>query len=373
MKHAKASGSEKVSGLFYVPVEGQSTRKVLRSSENGVFVGVGRACLAPFFLDPGLLINPHVFILGMSGGGKTFLMRSLLLRMHAGPGNELVVIDLTGEYGMAAGLQTDDERNALDPISYVGEDGFRIAYFCLGDLPEKEKVEAAREILGEVSARMRRRPIGQGPMMFVLLDEAWKLLREENSLRIILREGRKYRVGLMMASQMVEDMELPMLSGSGALFIFRMQNRASLDRLARNYGLGREDIETVQNLSVGSCMAIQVRGSGRREVVVLERVAGAGTVRYVGIGSGRMVVEVAEGELFRKVKGLCKDDPSGLLGEISSGMTVELHVLMARLIGLGADRRKVLAAMRELGMEDYEIADAFAAAVGGVSDGRLPG
>lgn len=364
MREAERMGSEAVSGLFYIPEQtGQSSGKAAAAARNGIFIGSELIHSMPLFLDFDLLMNPHLFILGMSGGGKTFLMRSLLLKMHAALGSIMVVIDFTGEYGIASELQTEAERSVLDPISYIGEEGYRVLYFNLRELGEHEKVKAAGGILGEVVRVMRSRPLGSDTRIFVLLDEAWKLLRDNAGLRMIIREGRKYKVGLILASQLVEDMELPMLASSAALFIFRIQNRKSLEKLSRNYGLSERTVATVQNLETGSCLAVQVYKTGMREALVLRRVMGVALKRYVGIAIGEIMVEIDEEELGAVIRRLCEKDPSALIAEISASRAIGLRALIAGLMRFGAERKAILGSMRELGIGDYEISDAFAFAM----------
>jgi len=286
----------------------------------------------------------------------------------------VLVIDFTGEYGEAVSLQSSMEQETMDPLSYIGEEGRRVLYFNLSGLREREKIAAAGNILEETVRIMRMRPLDSEERIFILLDEAWKLLKGNADLAVIIREGRKYRVGLILASQLVEDLELPMLASSAALFIFKVQNKRSLEKLSKNYGLSEDIISSIQNLEVGSCLAIQVRRSGMREAFVIRRVVGTSIRRYLGIMIGDIIIEVDEERLSAVIRRLCERDPSALISEISSNKGIELHFLIRRLMDFGADRRAVLGAMRSLDIEDYEIADAFAFALeenGGGDEGRL--
>jgi hypothetical protein len=236
-------------------------------------------------------------------------------------------------------------------------------------------VDAASNVLQEVVRVMRSRPLDSEERIFVLLDEAWKLLKDNADLKIMIREGRKYRLGLILASQLIEDLELPMLASSASLFIFRVQNKKSLDKLSKNYGFGEKTIATVQNLDVGSCLAIQIYKSGMREALVIRRVLGVSMKKYLGITFGDIMVEIEEDVLTAVIRRLCEKDPSALLAEISEGRRIELQNLIRRLMLFGAERRAILNSMRSLGIEDYEIADAFALAIeemGEADERQLP-
>lgn len=369
-------GSETISKFFYMPeISEQSIGKAINSSQNGIFIGSSLVYSVPFFLDFDALINPHVFILGMSGGGKTFLMKSLLLKIHAALESTVLVVDFTGEYMEALDLQSYNEQHVPDPLSYIGERDYRILYFNLKGLPEGKKIKAAGNILDETVKVMRSRSLDSQERIFILLDEAWKLLKEDRNLETIIREGRKYKVGLILASQLIEDMELPMLASSAALFVFKIQNKRSLEKLSKNYNLGEKMVRSVQNLNVGSCLAIQVNKHGIREAFLIKKVLGVSMKKYLGIMIGDIVIEMEEEELAAVIRRLCIRDPSVLISEIMADRSIELHVLIRRLLLLGADRRATLRAMKDFGMTDYEISDAFAFAIeeiGVENEGRLP-
>ncbi len=354
-----------VSGFFCVPGRGElSAEKAALAGKQGIFIGASALRGMPFFLDFEALMNPHVFILGMSGGGKTFLMRSLMVKMHAMIECCIVVIDFTGEYDVAGKLQPGCEEDGIDSkIKAIGNEGRRVLHFGLHGLREKERVKNSERILDGIVAAMRARPPGSAGKVFVFLDEAWKLLEKSPNLRVILREGRKYGVGLVLASQLVEDIEIEMLANSASLFVFRIQNRKSVERLSRNYGLDEDSISAVQNLAVGNCMVIQVYRSGRREALVLGRVFGSSVKEYVGIAVGEDVMEIEEERLSAIIKKLCREDATGLLSEISAEGSIELGVLIGRLVGLGARRMAVLGTMRRLGIGELEISDAFARSI----------
>ncbi len=354
-----------VSGFFCVPGRGElSAEKATMAGRQGIFIGASALRGMPFFLDFEALMNPHVFILGMSGGGKTFLMRSLMVKMHAMIECRIVVIDFTGEYGMAGKLQPGYEEEGIDSkIRAIGDEGRGVLHFGLRELREKERVRTSERILEGIVATMRERPPGSAKKVFVFLDEAWKLLGKNPNLRVILREGRKYGIGLVLASQLVEDIEIEMLANSASLFVFRVQNRMSVERLSSNYGLDESSISAVQNLAVGSCMVIQVYRSGRREALMLGRVFGASVREYVGIAVGEDVMEIDEERLSAVIKRLCREDATGLLSEISADGSIELGVLIGKLVGLGSGRMAVLGAMRRLGIGEEEISDAFARSI----------
>ena len=74
----------------------QSLPAVEKGAREGVFIGSTR--FLPYFLDFGVLMNPHVFVCGITGSGKTYLMKGLMLKLCAIMGSLVIAIDFTGEY-----------------------------------------------------------------------------------------------------------------------------------------------------------------------------------------------------------------------------------------------------------------------------------
>ena len=149
----------------------------------------------------------------------------------------------------------------------VSEGRRGIVHVDLSGIPsEPNKVRAAEGILAGIAENMRRADGLEGRRVFVMLDEAWKLLRESRALETILREGRKYRHGLIFSSQLVEDVDLALLSNAATLFAFRLQNSQSLERLARNYNLAglrdREDTEPEHRELRGAARPTPLTGGG---------------------------------------------------------------------------------------------------------------
>lgn len=66
--------------------------------ESGVYLGNTKIYGIPFLLNTDKLVNPHVAAVGMSGSGKTFLLKSLISSYVMGLGYNAIVLDWSGEY-----------------------------------------------------------------------------------------------------------------------------------------------------------------------------------------------------------------------------------------------------------------------------------
>ena len=164
--------------------EEPNASEILTSANNGIFIGNSGKMNVPIFLDFGSLFNPHVFIVGMTGSGKTFLMKSLLMRLSFIMGARVIIVDFTGEYQEAASLIGAYFHNGADKAGSIGTS--RSSYFMLKNLKENEKVERASEILKSVATKMRGN-IGKKDNIYILLDESWKLMDNNEDLEIIVR------------------------------------------------------------------------------------------------------------------------------------------------------------------------------------------
>jgi DNA helicase HerA-like ATPase len=341
---------------------------VLKNSKEGVLVGSAR--FLPCFLNFEPLMNPHIFICGVTGSGKTYLMKSLMLRLSVVMDSLVIVIDFTGEYKSFVELVGLHSRAIEDLPGAIEKRARGIVHFDLGGIKQEGgKVDAADKILAGISEGMRDFSKSSGRRVFVVLDEAWKLLGSSRPLEAILREGRKYGHGLIFSSQLIEDVDMSMLSNAATLFAFRLQNRQSLDGLARNYNMTEEEIARIQNQNVGSCVIVQTNALNKRSLLFVEKVAGIVPATFLKIRTDdSMEIEVSRKRFESEISSICDSaQASRIVHGAEEAGYVELVELIKELIGDGISRGRVLDSIRGLGIKDREIADAFASAVSGIA------
>lgn len=369
MRNGFITGSLFASGIVVIPnMNEQRGNEAIEYSKGGVFVGRSLEYSMPFFLNFRSLLNPHTFILGMSGSGKTYLMKSLMLKIYSLLGCRIVVIDLNGEYAELSNSDMGDSSLELDRLFGIedrkgNKEDYAIIYYDLKNLEEKEKSRRVSDLLNKIDKNMRFWNADGDFRVFIFLDEAWKFLKEINSLESIVREGRKYGVGIVMASQMLEDIDIPMLYNSAVLFVFRIQNKNSLNKLSKSYGLDEKTLNRIQNLEVGECFVVQTHKTKRRDAFFIKQVIGVRLRDYLTILFGDDMIKIEYGRFRKMVNELVRDDPSDLIRKISAEKEVELSYLVACLIRLKADRRKMLRCLMKLKIPEEDISDAFAIAI----------
>ncbi len=136
-------------------------RKELLLSEisGGIYIGKTRFLSVPLFWDPRKLINPHIGIVGISGSGKSYLVKTFLTRASLIWNSNAIIIDWVGEYSkwvkQAGGtvISLGKEKLNLLDLTYTNK-AVRIKQILsaldilagLKDFPEeREEIEAAIE------------------------------------------------------------------------------------------------------------------------------------------------------------------------------------------------------------------------------------
>ncbi len=114
----------------------------------------------------------------------------------------------------------------------------------------------AYTVLQHVDSEMRLNGIRTGVKLAIVLDEAWKLCREEDSLPVtIIKEGRKYGYSLIVSSQdATADLAESILANAGTAIIHHTEHPSYLRFFEQSYGLTKQEVARVQNAPVGEAL-----------------------------------------------------------------------------------------------------------------------
>jgi len=133
---------------------------------------------------------------------------------------------------------------------------------CLQALPTEEmRSLIGLSILQFIVQRMRKHGWSRekGIDLIVVLDEAWKIAKDERSDAItIVREGRKYNFMLFIASQNPTDLHRTILSQVGTTFVLRIKHDDSLDYLQKSLKFSDYMRQRIESFGVGECVVHQI-------------------------------------------------------------------------------------------------------------------
>ena len=280
------------------------TGKSERNFSDKVYLGKTSILSIPFFLDFNSTFNPHVLIAGTSGSGKTFTMKSMMAKLGLICNSRIISLDFTGEYASIAKLISASSKieDCIDSSVYINLKG-------LSDIKIAEEINIA---LAEFTSIMKNRR-QHANRIFIMIDEAWKAVGDSPFLASIIREGRKYNICMILASQLVNDIKPQMIANISTTLAFRLQDKLGIQNLIKNYGLEDEAYTTLESLQIGSCMAMQALKSGRCRSLIIDKIAGVRVDRFAKLEIGENMVEIKLDDLERIIRTVSKTDPSGFI------------------------------------------------------------
>jgi hypothetical protein len=127
----------------------------------------------------------------------------------------------------------------------------------LSGLPdETSRALAALTLLQFIKEKMRLEGASnvKGLKLLIVLDEAWKIGKEDNSDAVmIVREGRKYNFAMIIASQNPTDISEAIFSNVGTTFILKVKFEKFLDYLQGSLNFSSYMREEISRLGVGQC------------------------------------------------------------------------------------------------------------------------
>jgi DNA helicase HerA-like ATPase len=348
VKFQKVMNSELAKRTFISRPPEPPQEYLMNDPTESLFIGITKIFGTPFTWTFENLTNPHIAVVGITGAGKSFFVKTFLLRASYIWNTNAIIIDWAGEYkawvkqsgGRVVSLAKGDYMNLMDlsgmkPIDRVKqivssleiltdisqypeqrrltEEGIEQAYvnagFRLAEVPDaaadpptlkdvifllQEKMQegtyeypaelenaiyrlrqfaregedyfakkstvdlgslassglvaldlsglpderfralAALFVLQSMKEKMRMEgwSSSKGLKAIIVLDEAWKVASDERSDAVmIVREGRKYQFGLIVASQNPTDINEAIFSNVGTTIILRVKFEKFLNYL----------------------------------------------------------------------------------------------------------------------------------------------
>lgn len=232
---------------------------------------------------------------------------------------------------------------------------------------------AALSMLQFIKEKMREEGWSstKGLKLLVVLDEAWKVAKDDNSDAVmIVREGRKYQFGLIVASQNPTDISEAIFSNVGTTFILRVKFERFLDYLQSTLNFSDYMRDGIAKLGVGQAavnMAFQATADFS-ETFLIEKIEGEEPMQEFFLDMDKVLspeelsmegamrsISFEKDELKKKLReyGMGEEQGDEIVALFSKkGRRMEITSFVVLLQRYGIARSNISSFLKELGLED---------------------
>ncbi|MGC8648748.1 MAG: ATP-binding protein [Candidatus Micrarchaeia archaeon] len=225
------------------------------------------------------------------------------------------------------------------------------------DSQRKLIVSAFLELIIEFMHNMK---LGLNEKRLIIVDEVWKIINDSRDLAQLFREGRKYNIGVAIATQNVKDVPLELVSNIASIFIFRMQNNEDY-RILRDAGiLAEEFYDASLKLFIGSCIVHLIYKSKDQKNFIIKKVDGL-IKDICKINCGSMIITIPIERFLKNTDLFYSKGMYEKLKEFveSNNRDIELIALVKFLVKEGAGRGEIISYLRMLEINDLAIVNAL--------------
>ncbi len=359
-------GSRRASGLIFA---GRTSEPVeLRS---GTYVGSTDIYRIPFMLGHKHLTNPHMCVIGTTGSGKSYFIKSLLSRSSLHQDFSSILIDWNGEYDdvikFVSGKIIRPSKDLAEINNLFPQRGGIISV-NLQRLPnDNTRRHASHLVLDQLAGIMHSlRPDGSANLT-VIIDEAWRMLDGTYNIGSLFREARKYGFRIIVATQLLSDLGPEILFNAATIIVFRTSSPSDIKTLLNMGIITDKDAEKLRELPVGKCMIYlsESDAGGSTKRFFVKKISGMSVKKFILKAKHmKKYIEHARALSVLEEIGVTKQvilKISEVLDQITD--EIELDTLVSKLVSTGLKRDETVAFLRMLGIADLDIVTAYELAI----------
>jgi hypothetical protein len=238
----------------------------------------------------------------------------------------------------------------------------------LKKLPDEEfRVLAGLSILQYLKEKMREEEWSaqKGLKLYVVLDEAWKIAKDDRSDAImIVREGRKYQFGLIVASQNPTDINEAIFSNVGTTFILNLKFQRFKEYVRSSLKYSDFIAEAIEKFGVGNA-AVNLTFSTKTDfprTFLIDKIHGEEPLEEIVISGDGIEMRIDKNEIKRKLtyEGITPD-----IDSMCKEGKIPAVALVAWLEAKGYPRSRVVDILSYIGMEMKMVRKLFKSMKGG--------
>jgi len=173
---------------------------LLSLPSQGVYIGKTRFLHTPVFWNPGKLINPHVAVIGITGSGKSYTVKTFLTRASLIWNTNAIILDWVGEYNewvrQAGGKIIDLAKERLNILDLAG-------------LPKRSRIKqiiSALDILLDLKSYPNERDEIEEALEYIYFKGGTQKPSMEDAAKALER-GRKGEAGKLEGEEVGEALE----------------------------------------------------------------------------------------------------------------------------------------------------------------------
>ncbi len=203
--------------------------------------------------------NYSINFIGDSGSGKSLAAKLLMKRLSKNTKNKFIIIDSslhgweTISEELSGNIENFENPSNIDSsINSIKNSQLSLFNFYAIEKDVKTSQSLILSILEEITKLVKEQKLNY----FLIIDEAWKLLINENSkvscelLSKVARTGRSMNIGLWTLSQKPKDINRDIHSNASNSFIFQIKEENDKDEISKYLSINKHERDLLNSFEI---------------------------------------------------------------------------------------------------------------------------